>query len=291
MATEVTVRPWSPADAVAAAALSERHFPPDPPWSPELLRIRLTADIVGGGAQVRVAVRAGQVVGVGAFVIGAPWLYLWPLAADDEAAAGALIDALLALGRRPGLRHARVSLRRSEQGKHAALVARGFAPTMHFVFLARPPVPALPARTVPVIARRGAAIDRVAMHALHERTFADIAGTAPTSLTDFAAQLDGPEAWPEATSAWHDQAGACVGFVVGVRAAGVGVIEAIGVAPAWRGRGLGTHLVADVLATAAGAGLPAVEAVVASSNAASLALHARAGFTERARKELWDLAL
>lgn len=104
--------------------------------------------------------------------------------------------------------------------------------------------------------------------------------------------LDGEDAWPTATAAWHDGDGRCVGFAIGKRAGADGAIgEAIGVDPAWRGRGLAQAMLADVIAVAAQDGCAAVVAAIASDNAPSLALHRRAGFVERARKQLWDLAL
>lgn len=147
--------------------------------------------------------------------------------------------------------------------------------------------------TAPVAAtpRRGAEIDRTAMHELHDRTFAEIPNTAPMTDADFATLLDGPSAWSAPTSAWHDADGRCVGFVIGVRARDHGVVEAIGVDPTWRGRRLGRAMLTDVLAIAAATGVREVRATIASTNAASLALHLHADFVERNRKEMWDLPL
>ena len=50
-------------------------------------------------------------------------------------------------------------------------------------------------------------------------------------------------------------------------------------------------MLADLLAIAAATGIDEVRAGIASNNAASLALHLGAGFVERSRKEMWDLAL
>jgi len=285
------VRGWRPGDAEAAAALSRRYFAPDPAWTAERAAAELTADALGGGDHVRVAERDGRTVGIAAYVAAPPWLYLWPLAADDQAAAAALLDAVLAAGAGPGLTRARVSVRAVEPHKQAAVVARGFTRSIDFLELARAPVPPLDAPALPVEIRRGPRLDRAAVHALHDLTFAEIDNTVPATAADFAAQLDGPGAWPEVTSAWHDRDGRCVGFVIGARAPDHGVVEAIGVDPAWRGRGLGRAMLADLLRIAAATGVEQVRAVVASTNHRSLALHGRAGFVEQARKQLWDLPL
>lgn len=287
----LVIRGWSSDDAGAVAALSERYFAPDPAWSVDTARTQLTSDAVAGGAQVLIAERDGRVVGVAGFVRAAPWLYVWPLAADDEEAAGALFDAVIDAGRAPGLTRARVSTRPSEPHKRAAIARRGLERSIDFIELSRASARPLDAPAVDAAPRRGAAIDRAAAHELHDRTFTEIPNTAPMSDADFDALLDGPTSWPAPTSAWHDAAGRCVGFVIGVRAPDHGVVEAIGVDPSWRGRGLGRAMLADLLSIAAATGVAEVRAVIASTNTASLVLHERAGFTERARKELWDLAL
>ena len=52
------------------------------------------------------------------------------------------------------------------------------------------------------------------------------------------------------------------------------------VAPAWRGRGLGTHLLRACLQQAEGAGAPAVRLLSITVYAAALALYKNVGFTE-----------
>lgn len=287
---DLALRPFTAADAPAVAALSARYFAPDPAWTAEVARAELTKDALGGGGHVVVAERAGAVVGVGGFVQAPPWLYLWPLAAADELAAGALLDAVVAAGRAPGVTTARVSTRTVEPHKRAAVVARGYQRSIDFLYLARAPG-ALRTPPLPVTVRRGAAIDRAGAHALQNLAFAEIANTSPITRADFDAGLASPTAWTTATSSWHAADGRCVGFLLGVREPDHGVIDAVGVDPGWRGRGLGRAMVADLLAIAAAEGVPEVRAVIASTNAASLALHQRAGFVERARKELWDLAV
>lgn len=288
---DLAIRRYRPDDAAAIADLSQRYFAPDPAWTLRMAETQLTTDALGGGRQVWVASRGARVVGVAGYVVAPPWLYLWPVAAEDQASAAAVLDAALASGRGPGLTTARVSTRTVEPHKRAAVQTLGFAPSIEFLALARPVAPALSAPVVTATPRRGAAIDRAATHALHDAAFVGVSNSGPTSPDDFAELLDGEDAWPTATAAWHDGDGRCVGFVIGKRAGADGVIEAIGVDAAWRGRGLAQAMLADVIAVAAHDGCAAVVAVIASDNAPSLALHRRAGFVERARKQLWDLAL
>ncbi len=131
------------------------------------------------------------------------------------------------------------------------------------------------------------------MRHLHDLTFAEIANTVPIDAADLAALLDGPLAWPAATAAYADAAGALVGFVIGQ--AGVdergafGVVEAIGVRPTARGLGLARLMLDELLAAARAAGLAEVRSLVAGTNVGSLALHRAAGFAEGARRQMYDL--
>jgi ribosomal protein S18 acetylase RimI-like enzyme len=293
---ELTLRGWSDDDAEAAAGLTRRFFAPDPAWDASEARAMMTSDALGKGAHVRVAVRDGNVVGVGAYVLAPPWLFLWPVMGEDEAVHGELIDAAIAAGRAAGgVERARVSVRPIEPGKQVAVEARGFVRAIDFVEVVRAS-DADDARrerreVAGLVRREGAAIDRRAMHATHEAAFATLSNTAPMSEADFDHQLDGPRAWPGATAGWFAEDGTCAGFVLALRHADHGVVEAIGTHPQWRRRGLAAVMLEHLLGAAAREGVPEVRAMIASDNPASLALHEAAGFRRRGRKEVWELAL
>ena len=294
--SELTVRGWRREDVDAAAGLTERRFAPDPAWDAEEARAQLESDVLAGGAHVRVAEREGVVVGVASFVRSPPWLFLWPVMADDGEAYGALIDAVIEAGRGDGIERARVSVRSGEPGKEAAVVARGFVRSIDFVEVVRAGVaPAGEVRAPAELVRcQGAALGgarRRAMHATHDLAFAEIANTVAMSDADFDHMLEGPRAWPSVTAGWFLEDGTCAGFVIGLRQADHGVVEAIGVHPTWRRRGLAAVMLHELLVDAAAEGVPEVRAMIASNNAGSLALHAAAGFRERARKAVWDLEL
>ena len=294
MTSGLVLRGWRAEDAEAAAELTRRYFAPDPPWDAGEAAVRLTSDAVGGGEQVHVAVREGRVVGVGGYVVAPPWLYLWPVMAEDGDAVGAILDAVIGAGRRPGVERARVSVRAIEPGKQDAVIERGYARSIDFVELVRA-TGAVAARVMaPELGlerRTGAAIGRDAMRDTHDRSFAEIPNTAPMSAADFDHLLDGPTAWPAATAGWYAADGTCAGFVIGLRHADHGVVEAIGVHPDWRRRGLAAVMLDRLLTAAIADEVPEVRAIIASTNTGSLGLHAAAGFRERARKELWDLEL
>lgn len=293
-AGELVLGPWDERHAEAAAALSTRYFAPDPSWTADLARAQLRADAFAGGRQVVTATRGGRLVGLGAWIAAPPWLYLWPVMAEDEAVAGALLDRLCAADGQPGLARVRVSVRAAEPAKGAAVAARGFAPAIDFVELVRSPAgaavtgpPTPPGLTVCT----GPAIDRAAMHATHDHVFLGVANSGPMTPGDFAELLDGPRAWPTATAGWFAADGTCAGFVIGLRHPDHGVVEAIGVADGWRRRGLAQAILGRFLAVAAAEQVPEVRAIVASDNPGSLALHRAAGFVERARKVVWERTL
>lgn len=293
--SELVLRPWRDDDGEEAAALTRRYFAPDPPWTADEARAQLGSDAVGGGAQVQVAERAGRVVGIGGYVVAPPWLYLWPVMAEDAEAVAAVLDLVVAAGRqRAGALRARVSVRAIEPGKEAAVRARGYVRSIDFLEVVRAAGPrsgTLAPAPAELERRTGAAIDRAALRATHDRSFAEIPNTAPMSAADFDHLLDGPSAWPAATAGWFAVDGTCAGFVIGLRRCDHGVVEAIGVDPGWRRRGLAAVMLDHLLAAATAEAVPELRAMIASTNLGSLGLHAAAGFVERARKQLWDLAL
>lgn len=242
------------------------------------------------GDRGRVAVRDGRVVGGVGSVLAPPWMYVFPLVAEDVAAAAELVQVVTGQAT-ADVRTLRVSVRPGEEPKRAALLAAGWTPSIEFIDLAHDLRGPGVATACALTRVAHADIDRGPAHALHDRVFAEIPNTAPLDDDDFASLLDGPMCWPEATAVWCDDAGAPQGFVFAQRAEDHGVIEAIGVDPAQRGRGVARHLVEDVLARARAAGLAGVRCTIASTNTASLALHRAAGFTDRARKQLYDYAV
>jgi ribosomal protein S18 acetylase RimI-like enzyme len=225
-------------------------------------------------------------------------MYVFPLVADDVEVAARLLAHAIAQAT-AGVQTMRVGVRVGEEPKRAAVLAAGFAPSIEFVDLRHdlhPPGPAAAARSRELGLRRvpHGAIERPSAHVLHDRVFAEIANTAPLDPEDFDVLLDGPMAWPDATAVWVDDAGRPHGFVFAQRGEDdhgtFGVVDAIGVDPADRGRGLARAMLEDVLARARGAGLAEVRSLIAGNNDASLALHRAAGFTETGRRQMYDRA-
>ena len=68
-------------------------------------------------------------------------------------------------------------------------------------------------------------------------------------------------------------------------------VDAVGVAPGHRGVGLGACMLAHALNVTANEGISELRALIASTNAASLALHRAAGFEELVvmRRGVWQL--
>jgi ribosomal protein S18 acetylase RimI-like enzyme len=240
------------------------------------------------GDRGRVAERDGRVVGGVGSVLAPPWLYVFPLVAEDVDAATRLVQVVTAQAT-ADVRTLRVSVRPGEEPKRAALLAAGWVPSIEFIDLVHDLRGGRGGGLASELTRVAHAdIVRGPAHALHDRVFAEIPNTAPLDDADFDHMLDGPMCWPAATAVWCDAEGRPQGFVFAQRGEDYGVIDAIGVDPAQRGRGLARHMVEDVLARARAAGLAEVRCTIASTNTASLALHRAAGFTDRARKQLYD---
>lgn len=241
------------------------------------------------GDRGRVAVRDGRVVGGVGSVLAPPWLYVFPLVAEDVEAAARLVQVVTGQAT-TGVQTLRVSVRPGEEPKRAALLAAGWVASIEFIDLVHDLCAGAAPRASELTRVAHADIVRGPAHALHDRVFAEIPNTAPLDDADFDHMLDGPMCWPDATAVWCDAEGRPQGFVFAQRGEDFGVIDAIGVDPAQRGRGLARHMVEDVLARARAAGLAEVRCTVASTNTGSLALHRAAGFTDRARKQMYDLS-
>ena len=304
----IALRRFSGEDVEPLRAIYNRLVSPAPGWTAAEAAGMWTQ--AAQGDRTRVAVGdGGRVVGAVGTVLGPPWMYVFPLVAeDDEVATRLLAHALGDVV--SGVATVRIGVRSGEEPKRAAAVARGFVPTIEFVDLVFGPIQvssievspvrstdtpaAARARALPGLTRiPHPALDREAMRHLHDLTFAEIANTVPIDAADLAALLDGPLAWPAATAAYADAAGTLVGFVIGQ--AGVdergafGVVEAIGVRPTARGLGLARLMLDELLAAARAAGLAEVRSLVAGTNVGSLALHRAAGFAEGARRQMYDL--
>lgn len=291
----VALRRFEPADVPALHALYDRLVAPAPGWTAGEAPVHWGADDPERRAAGLVALRGDALVGGVSVVRVPPWLHVFPLVAADEGAAAALLDAALVHAAGPGIERIRIGVRAGEGAKRAAVAARGFARSIDMIDTVR--AVAIPRRAAaPLTAelRRVAAaeLDRDALRALHDLTFAEVPNSGPITDAELAGLLDGPDAWPAATAAWADAAGRYLGFVIGVRAADgrgrFGRVEAIGVDAAVRGHGLARRMLDDLLAQAEADGLDEVRAMIASTNAASLGLHRRAGFVELDRREMWD---
>lgn len=244
------------------------------------------------GDRGRVFERDGHVVGGVGSVLAPPWMYVFPLVAADDEAAAALVEVVTAQAP-ADVRTLRVSVRPGEEPKRAALLRAGWTPSIEFLDLVHD-LRGGEGRGAGYTRVGHAGVPRREAHALYDRVFAEIPNTAPLDDADFDHLMDGPMAWPDATAVWTDGAGRVQGFVFAQRGEDergrYGVIDAIGVDPDHRGRGLARGIVEDVLARARAAGLAEVRCAIASTNRGSLALHRAAGFTELARKQLYDYA-
>lgn len=297
----VTLRPLTAADLGPLRALFNAQVAPSPGWAEsEVAQHWISA---AHGARGRVALRGGRVIGGVGMVIAPPWMYVSPLVATDPDAAALLLRHAIEHAP-PAVRTIRVGVRAGEQAKRAAVLAAGFAPSIEFVDLAhdlrasapssRPAAAALAPGELGLRRVPHADIDRPRAHELHDRVFAEIANTAPLDPNDFDALLDGPMVWPDATAVWVDPAGTPQGFLFAQHGTDdhghFGVVDAIGVDPALRGRGLARAMLSDLLARARTHHLDEVRTLIAGNNTGSLALHRAAGFLETSRRQMYDLA-
>lgn len=267
---------------------------PGAPPSAEDLRGQLFDAARDRGRRVVVAARGGAVAGCAGWVEAPPWCYGAPVLAADGEVAAALVAHVVARARGFAER-IRISAAADEPAKHAALRGAGFAPVFDFVTYARRVGPgdgavaALPWRRI-----GWADLDVERLRDVENDTFAGVPNAPPMSADELAEALASPRCDRDATAAWADDAGAYVAFAQLSRDADergrFASVDAVGVRAALRGRGVAAALIDDVIARVAGE-VAEVRALIASTNAASIALHAGRGFAERARRTVYEAAL
>jgi ribosomal protein S18 acetylase RimI-like enzyme len=268
------------------ALLALQHATSTPAWSAATLEGQLLDPAREHGRNVVVATRDGAIVGVAGWVDAEGEQFGAPVLAADREAADALVDRLVAHARDRGATRLRISCTTPEQAKRDALESAGFRVVLDFITLA-----IAAERRNPRIELARVAVDSVepeVVKLLHDETFDGVDNAPPISIEQ--ARHVQQHAWPEASGVWldGDEPGA---FVVAMRDGDALEIDEIGVRASWRRRGLARALVDLVIDIAATAGFAEVRALIASTNAASLALHEAAGLRERYRRAMYQLDL
>jgi ribosomal-protein-alanine N-acetyltransferase len=284
-------RPFDPAELDALIALHNRVGPGGRQWGRLEAEGLLLDHARGGGSQVAVVEDGGNILGFTGWVaLGEGEFYGSPVVASTPEAADAVVRRLLAEATILGARFIRVSAFAEEGAKRAALQAAGFAPVMELVYLARSLEPGDAAVIVPELYSQvpAAELDLEELTALMNETFAGVDNSPPVTAEIAADSWDPVHMLVSANQLWSDAEGRYAGFATVHREAH---LEAIGVRADLRGQGLGAALMGATLAASAAAGLTRLESVVASSNPASLGLHRRFEFVERARATSLQLDL
>ncbi|MCE9575571.1 MAG: GNAT family N-acetyltransferase [Deltaproteobacteria bacterium] len=264
-----------------------------PAWSSAWLAEQLTDVAREHGRNVVVAERDGRVVGCAGWVDGGEMFFGAPVLAPEREVAELLIDAVIA--RAAGAHHLRIGAAPYEPAKLAALAARGFAVALAFPTLGIASGPR--AFRIPGDLRWVAppAADPDALVVLHNEAFAHVDNSRPVDRDEALAMV--AHGWPEASGVWLDDQGRAAAMVITVRDRDHGadrdhlMIDMIAVAGFAQRRGLARAIVDRTVDRAATCGIPEVRALIASTNAASLALHRAAGFTELWRRDMWQLTL
>ena len=284
------LRPLQRDDLETLVELLGRIAPFHRRWSAADLRTQIDDPARGRGAHVAVAEVGGRVAGMAAWVdIGAAAgeFYGSPVVADCEEVAAALIARVADEGRAAGAAWVRISAWPEETAKRAALERAGFRPVESMVTLDRKPpagatAPPVPDGLSPVADER---FDAAAFAEVHNLAFADVP-QAPAIDVAIAAHTWGAD--DVRRELWQDAAGVYQAFII---VTVDGEVAEVAVRPSAQGRGLGGRLLDRALAGAAALGMPRVHALIAASNAASLALHRRRGFIERERLTVFQREL
>jgi ribosomal protein S18 acetylase RimI-like enzyme len=283
------------ADDLAPLLACQHGLGVRPAWSLAYLTEQLTDVARAHGQHVAVAERAGRVVGaVGWVDAGAMWFGA-PMIAPEAEVADALIAEVVGRARAAGA--AAVRIGNNTPVLAEVLAGRGFAWALAFSTVGRAtarrscaPPSALPSALTQVALPEAAP---AALVDLHNAAFAGLDNTRPIDRDELDAMI--ATSWPAGSAAWLDDRGRAAAMIIAIRDRDHGddhdhaVIDLIAVAESARRRGLARAIVDRTLEVAARAGVPEVRALIASTNTASLALHAAAGFTELWRRDIWQL--
>jgi len=257
----------------------------------ESLRRDLGDAARGQGRQVVMAQEDGIVSGVAGWVtLGVETegiVYGVPVVARTEACARALLarvrDEALALG----ARQLRVSLFPGEDAKGRALEQAGFRPLLDMISVERPS-PGLPRIPMPEALRQVPLeqVDWPRFTQLFNTVFADVPNAPPVDADTKREEWDAVDR--EASSIWTDAEGR---YVAWVSVLPDGHIDDVGVDSSLRGRSIAAALYARVGEAMAAKGVQRLEAVLASTNTATLRLHEKLGFRPFARRTVFGLEL
>jgi GNAT superfamily N-acetyltransferase len=278
-------------DVPALVAMQRAIVGPAVAWSAAALEEQLWDSNHGHGGQVMVAVDDGTIAGVAGWVEVGREFFGSPVLARDDRAASLCVDELIARARTAGAAWIRIACADREDHKRAVLVARGFSVELHFVTMACAAEPSGATPPAGLVRVPLAAVTPEVMREVHDASMLEIDNSGPMSLDD-ARQLQA-RAWPDGSGVWFD-GDRPASFLIMIRdrePIDHALIDQVGVAPRWRRRGIARALVDHAIDLAGRAGALEVRALIASSNRASLALHAAAGLREISRREILQLDL
>ncbi|MFO0747237.1 MAG: GNAT family N-acetyltransferase [Myxococcota bacterium] len=288
---ELRLRGLAPEDLAPLLALQHATTGRMPAWSAAQLEGQLTDIGRDGGRRVVIVTADDAVVAGAGYVPAGREHFVAPSLAADEEAAHALFAELER--RAAGADFVRVSCGDGEHAKRRALERRGYRQAFAFVTVVRATADARASgraidglRRVPV-----AEVPLEQMRAVHNEAFRGVPNAPEQSLAEVAHDVG--RLFADGSGAWLDASGAVAGYLWLMREEdGRGLhsaIDSVGTANAWRGRGLGKVMVEHALARSAAAGIPETRALIASTNAASLALHTACGFVEARRRAVLQL--
>lgn len=285
---------FDPVSLDALLALQRALAPAHRRWREADARAELCDVGRAFGRQVLVAYRGEDAAAFAGWVtLAVPedgTCYVAPLIGADPEALRPLLAHVIDIARQSGAKRMRVSAWPEEGGKARALEEAGFVIGYHIVRLVRrlddaardgPPVAGLV--RVPLDEA-----DPEGFRRLHDGAFRGVPNSASMTREMAEEALRDPRLWREGTQLWIDEGGVYRAFAT---VHTDGLLDAIGVDPALQGRGVGLALLHVLFREAAARGLPELRCDVASTNAASLRLHEKAGFVEAERRSVFERAL
>lgn len=261
------------------------------PWSGEDARVVLCDGAREEGATTRLVWNDDRLLGCAALVTvgaGRNEYYISPYLAANREAARFLLREMIRQAAARGAMLLRTTVARGDSIYEPVLKAERFSPVFDFIELSLEVSEAdVKSDQCPLGLQRIelTEIDPSGFAKLHNLCFADEENAPPIDWALAAEMLAHPGLWTESSGVWADDSGAYRAFVL---CHGAGEIDAVGVEPGLRRKRIATSLLNTVLREALHRGVPALHAVVAETNVASIVLHRSMGFREDARRTNWE---
>ncbi len=286
----VSLRPFLETDLPQIVDLQTALYPKGKNWSLEYTRSQLTDTARDKGRNVTIATENDRITGVAAWVFSKETEEFFgvPFFAANSETLTILLQNLINQADALRAKYIRVVSHSFELEKVKILSQRGFQVSFNFLELELALKKSLAPQPVPFTFAPGPSVDPEKYKTLYNESFMGVSNAPPVSVEE-AKELWASPLWDKNFSGvWLKPHGEYAAFLLVDQK---GYIDSIGVHPSLQNQGLGVKIYEQLFYEGLKRGLRHFNCIVADNNLASLKFHQHFGFTETARRSIWQLPL